>query len=66
MGAPDYLKWIILELITILIGKLNNKHMLAGHTACINNLMIFNMLNIAVSIVANAELSKAVGEGKIN
>lgn len=65
-GAPDYLKWIIMEIMTIIIGKLNDKYILAGFTACTNNLLIFFMLNIAVTIVANAELAKAVGKGNIN
>ena len=43
--------------MTIIIGKLNDKNILAGHTACVNNAMIFFMLNIAVTIIANAELA---------
>ena len=65
-GAPDYLKWIIMEVMTIIIGKLNDENILAGHTACGNNLMIFFMFNIAVTIVANAELAKIIGKGNVN
>ena len=65
-AAPDYLKWIIFEIITIIIGKLNDENMLAGHTACINNSMIFYMFNLSVTITANAILAKAVGEGNVN
>ena len=52
--------------MTIIIGKLKDKNILAGHTACVNNAMIFYMFNIAVTIVANAELAKAIGKGNVN
>lgn len=52
--------------MTIIIGKLNDKSILAGHTACMNNAMIFIMFNSAVTIIANAELAKAIGKGNIN
>ena len=64
-AAPDYLKWIIVEIMTILVGKLNNEDILAGHTACLNNNLIFSMFNLAVTITANAVLARAVAEGNI-
>ena len=55
-----------MELMTIIIGKLNDENILAGHTACINNLMFFFMFNLAVTIVANAELANTISKGNVN
>lgn len=65
-SAPDYLKWIIVEIMTIIIGKLNDENVLAGHTVCVNNTFIFYMFNLAATITANTILANAVGEGNVN
>lgn len=64
-AAPDYLKWIIVEIMTILVGKLNDDNALAAHTACLNNNLIFVMFHLSVTITANAVLARAVGEGNV-
>ena len=64
-AAPDYLKWIIVEIMTILVGKLNNEDILAGHSVCLNNNLIFSMFNLAVTITASTVLARAVAEGNI-
>ena len=52
--------------MVIIIGKLNDENVLAGHTACVNNTMVFFMFNLSVTITANAVLAKSVSEGNKN